>query len=155
MFEEQGWEGDLLYPARPNRPRDICSSEESLNNSPKNQKNPDNTTHPCSLHHLLRSRLGTETSCNSSSLTSLTKQAVLCEGQSALNVVLHHSDLEGLEAQDLCGNCLGKQNGGYGAPPVMQLEVVREPTAKVILEKINKSYNFSSFRWSLPWRPPP
>ena len=147
MFEEQGWEGDLLYPAR----GDTCTLDESLNISPKKTKNPENTIHPydtsCSLHELLRSPIEGEISCNSSSLTTLTKQAVLCEGQSALDVALQHPDLEGLGPQDLCGGCQGKlrRNGGDGAPPAMQLEVVREPSAKVTLEETDTFSNNLTF----------
>ena len=96
VFEEQGWEGDLLYPGG-HGGGEACTLEESLN-SPKN---PENTIYPsdisCSLHELLRSPIETEISCNSSSLPTLTKQAVLCEGQSALDVALQHPDFEGLE----------------------------------------------------------
>ena len=135
MFEERGWEGDLLYPGLD----DTCTLGERLP-SPKNPKNPQNTTNnSCSLHEILKSPIATETNYASSSsmLPTLTKQAVLCEGQSALDVALQHPDLQGLEPQDLCGSCQqGKrQNPGNGAPPVMQLEVVREPSSKVNLGK--------------------
>ena len=130
MFEEHGWEGDLLYPGS-----HACTFTEIPANPKKNQEH---SAIDCSLNEMLQSPIKTEFNCNSSFLAPLTKQAVLCEGRSALAVALQHPDLEGLLPQDLCHGCQGKRlNAGDGELPAMQLEVVREPSAKVSLEETN------------------
>ena len=124
MFEEHGWIGDLLYPGD-NGGKDCTVREESRS-----------STQLCALHKMLRSPIETTTKCNSSSTNPiLTKQAVMCEGKSALEVALQHPDLQELEHQIEArwdGRCHVKGlNPRDAGPPPLQLEVVREPSSKV------------------------
>ena len=149
MFEEHGWEGDLLYPGS-----HACTFTEIPANTANHKKNQEHKSHHsaigCSLNEMLQSPIKTEFNCNSSTLAPLTKQAVLCEGRSALAVALQHPDLEGLLPQDLCHGCQGKRlNMGDGELPAMQLEVVREPSSKVVLalETSSMMAEGESWRW--------
>ena len=134
MFEEHGWVGDLLYPGD-NGGKDCTVREESR--SSKASENPGGETiQRCVLHKMLRSPIETTTKCNSSSTNPiLTKQAVMCEGKSALAVALEHPDLQELEHQ-IELRCDGRRqvkglDPRDAGPPPMQLEVVREPSPKV------------------------
>ena len=149
MFEEHGWEGDLLYPGS-----HACTFTEIPANTANPKKNQEHKSHHsaigCSLNEMLQSPIKTEFNCNSSTLAPLTKQAVLCGGRSALAVALQHPDLEGLLPQDLCRGCQGKRlNAGDGELPAMQLEVVREPSSKVVLalETSSMMAEGESWRW--------
>ena len=134
MFEEHGWVGDLLYPDD-NGGKDCSEREESR--SSKASENPGGETiQRCVLHKMLRSPIEATTMCNSSSTPlTLTKQAVMCEGKSALAVALQHPDFQELEHQieARCdGRCQVKGlNQRDEATPPLQLEVVREPSSKV------------------------
>ena len=134
MFEEHGWVGDLLYPGD-NGGKD-CSVREDSRSSKAFENHRGETIQLCVLHKMLRSPIEATTICNSSSTNpTLTKQAVMCEGKSALAVALQHPDLQELEHQvelRCDGRCQVKGlNPRDAGPPPLQLEVVREPSSKV------------------------
>ena len=134
MFEEHGWVGDLLYPGD-NGGKD-CSVREDSRSSKAFENHRGETIQLCVLHKMLKSPIGAITKCNSSSANpTLTKQAVMCEGKSALAVALQHPDLQELEHQielRCDGRCQVKGLDPRDAgPSPVQLEVVREPSSKV------------------------
>ena len=134
VFEEHGWVGDSLYPG--DNGGKACTVREESRSSKASENPGGETIQLCVLHKMLRSPIEATTKCNSSSTYPiLTKQAVMCEGKSALEVASQHPDLQELEHQiDLrCdGRCQVKGlNQRDEATPPMQLEVVREPSSKV------------------------
>ena len=96
VFEEHGWIGDLLYPG--DNGDKACTVREESRSSKASENPGGETIQLCVLHKMLRSSIEATTMCNSSSANpTLTKQAVMCKGKSALAVAMQHPDLQELE----------------------------------------------------------